>query len=760
MSGNQSLSRLFQLLSQQTKEAPDRTLPRSAREGRGRGLAAAIAEEHSSDELDDVPSLGHPSLGASLDIPQLELTHPIPFSKLVPSASCSSDSTTSLTISAVNLRKLCRSTTEPNQVECLLLPERFTIKGGRDHKHTGHTYFVNNSDKILLHLKRWHPRIANELQDCEKNARIESRIQELVRDYESEKKKTLSHSRPTTIDNWALSHRQEAIRASQALMILANGQSFRSLESIWWPEMFASAGLDRQVGLNRKDFKSRYFPHIFTVIQRKISSLLNGNSNPSITADCWTDRKMRSYMAITLHWINKDRFLMEHALLDLYPLEERHTSEYLCRSIETAINSVVSDQVTIQCAVGDGAQNSAGSLRDYVGYENFFWCFAHRINLVVRHSIDSIGYKLEEVRELIRGIRMSTILRSKLREKSNLEIILDCPTRWSSTYEMLKRLDDILLPLRQLINDDSDFVQLVIPHWLTSNFLSTLSAILKPFAEISTLSQSDSYPTLFAIPLWIRYLKAELQHVQQTLTIQTVHKTLADRLLSNLEHYFYTSENNVFRSDSLPMKALYLSCQITFLQPEDLKAIRNHLIPEFRSLKLHQSLEPLRNIIDDAFLDKVLEALQNSLPVSYPISITVSDPLTVINCDSPFDWWREIGSKSFPFIIDLARVFLSIPATSAPSESVFSRAGIDDRSNRSRLGAETLRSSLIVVRNAHLFDPSTLLSEVVAETVRSTLSRKRTSRSESSSSSSLPHSSSSLPALDDAEPGFDDIFDP
>ena len=126
---------------------------------------------------------------------------------------------------------------------------------------------------------------------------------------------------------------------------------------------------------------------------------------------------------------------MEHALLDLYPFEERHTSDYLCRSIQTAIDRVVSDHVTIQCAVGDGAQNSAGSLCEYVGHENFFWCFAHRINLVVRHSIEAISYKLEEVRELIRGIRMSTILRSKLRAKSNLEIILDCPTRWSSTFE-------------------------------------------------------------------------------------------------------------------------------------------------------------------------------------------------------------------------------------------------------------------------------------------------------------------------------------
>ena len=144
----------------------------------------------------------------------------------------------------------------------------------------------------------------------------------------------------------------------------------------------------------------------------------------------------------------------------------------------------------------------------------------------------------------------------------------------------------------------------------------------------------------------------------------------------------------------------------------------------------------------------MLHALQVALPPSYPVTIQLSDPPRVVICDSPFDWWRDVGSTSFPFIVDLARVFLSIPATSAPSESFFSRAGIDDRSNRSRLGAETLRSSLCVVRNIHIFDPTTIVKEIVSETLRSSQSRKRTSRSESSSS----HHEENHPSIDYEDP--------
>lgn len=748
-----SISRIFQLLQQQAADGRDRPLPRNARQGRGSGLAAAIVQVQNSESSDD-EDYSETSLAPRLvECPRLVVTQSTPFSR---TSSSSSDSSSLQSDSpsmrppipvpsAEYLRKLCKPTEEPNRMECLLLPEKISIQGGRDHPHTGHVYFVNNTSKISEHLKRWHPRAAAELSLCEMHGKIESRINELLQLYQNEKKKVVP-SRQRTIDSWTLSHRAESIRVSQSLMVLTSGHSFRSLDSIWWQEIFFHAGLDRKVSVDRKAFKSRYFPKILSVIKKKISSSLNCQSNPSITADCWSDRKLRSYLAITIHWIERENFQTRHALIDLYPLEDHHTSQYLSESIRNAIDQIANAKVTIQCAVGDGAKNSVGSLRDYVGDRNFFWCFAHRINLVVRHSLDGVSSKLEECRDLIKSIRSSSILRSKLRERTKRELTLDCTTRWNSTFDMLNRLNDLLVPLTELINGaDPDFSCLNIPHWLSNNFLSGLTAILKPFAEISTLSQAESYPTLFAIPLWIRYLKRELEGflaiIQESLGLtsnQLIHKTLAERLLSNMEHYFNEGENSVFRSDSLTMKALYLSCKITFLTPEDLQRIRENLIPEFRALKLHPSLEPLRTIFDDGFIHKVLIALQDALPENYPISIHQSEGSNVIHCESPFTWWRDIGIQSFPFIADLARVFLSIPATSAPSESTFSRAGMEDRANRSRLGSETLRSSLLVVRNAHFFEPTALVEEIVGEIVQSrqsssqAQSRKRTFRPETS----------------------------
>ena len=47
------------------------------------------------------------------------------------------------------------------------------------------------------------------------------------------------------------------------------------------------------------------------------------------------------------------------------------------------------------------------------------------------------------------------------------------------------------------------------------------------------------------------------------------------------------------------------------------------------------------------------------------------------NDTDPFEWWRQHRSL-FPQLASLARHYLAIPATSVPSERLFSDAGMQD----------------------------------------------------------------------------------
>ena len=259
----------------------------------------------------------------------------------------------------------------PFQVECLLVPDVLVLKGGREHSRVSHNYYANNESKILRHLEHWHPNTGSELEKALSEARIESLILEKVRIYESTKiaqPRPEAQSSQQTIVDYLNLHRQLKIRVFQALIILRCGHSFRSLETPLWNDMFQAAGLDSQTGLSRSMFKRIYFPAFHYVIAERQKMVFSAASQASITTDCWSDKKMRTYLGVTIHWVTRD-FQLNCALLDLFPLTDSHTSEYLTATLTQAVNAVCDNSVLIHCATGDGAANSKSSLRDYVGYK-------------------------------------------------------------------------------------------------------------------------------------------------------------------------------------------------------------------------------------------------------------------------------------------------------------------------------------------------------------------------------------------------------
>jgi hypothetical protein len=74
------------------------------------------------------------------------------------------------------------------------------------------------------------------------------------------------------------------------------------------------------------------------------------------------------------------------------------------------------------------------------------------------------------------------------------------------------------------------------------------------------------------------------------------------------------------------------------------------------------------------------------------------DP-TTLERTNPLRWWRD-HETSFPFLSKLARRVLCVPATSAPSERLFSVAGQTITKKRNRLTHEHV-SLLVHLKNAY-----------------------------------------------------------
>lgn len=70
---------------------------------------------------------------------------------------------------------------------------------------------------------------------------------------------------------------------------------------------------------------------------------------------------------------------------------------------------------------------------------------------------------------------------------------------------------------------------------------------------------------------------------------------------------------------------------------------------------------------------------------------------------SPFDWWKK-KQVAYPTLAVLARQFLAVQATSAPSERLFSRASRIISNNRTRLDPEVAGKLFYVSENIKWYD--------------------------------------------------------
>ena len=186
----------------------------------------------------------------------------------------------------------------------------------------------------------------------------------------------------------------------------------------------------------------------FEVKQQKLKEkILNLDSQISFTTDCWTSSNNIAFMGLTGHWIDED-WKLHATTLDFLELGKSHTGIHLYEALMKVIDTYEINHKMLGITL-DNALNNTGMIKeldadDGSSFQNFHHirCFAHVLNLGAHAALNVLAKDLEMLRNLIKKIRSSPLSEEKFKTfqvDTTLKPILDVPTRWNSTADMLER---------------------------------------------------------------------------------------------------------------------------------------------------------------------------------------------------------------------------------------------------------------------------------------------------------------------------------
>lgn len=461
---------------------------------------------------------------------------------------------------------------------------------------------------------------------------------------------------------------------------------------------------------SRRTLTRSLLPDLYSVTREKIRKGIDASNHVSVTTDIWSSQNTESYMTLTAHYFDSN-FELKSAVLDTKLLTESHTAQYL-NSVLKDITQEWGISNKIVCFVTDGGANIKAAVNLFGAAH--FPCIAHKLNLVVNDVIgkhDILKQTLNKCKEIVTHFKSSVVAADKLRNmqiqlnKSELKLKQDVCTRWNSAVVMIERILEVKEPLAAAIASlPRAPTALTADEWQT---IADCIPILKLLEMMTVQLSAEKYPTLSKVIPLVRGVQIALQKKPT--------ETPAGKLLKELLY-----EGLHLRLGNI--EKLKVSASATLLDPRfktmgfgqhsDATAAQEEIKKELYTICSQQNPVPqfeesAKKASSDTdcelwnFLDTRVSNLKNTTTPTSNAVIVLRQYLEAPYEDRrscPVAYWRRQKS-AMPQLFDIALKYLCVPATSVPSERVFSKAGLIMSDRRSRIKSKMLNMMIFLNMN-------------------------------------------------------------
>lgn len=484
-------------------------------------------------------------------------------------------------------------------------------------------------------------------------------------------------------------------------------------------------------------------------VEDKVKKEILSSEGIAITHDGWTSNATESYNTTTAYYLQN--WEMRSAVLDTSKMEGSHTSEKIAESL---VNSKQRWSFPESCyATTDNAANERKAFQ-ILNWQRF-GCFGHRINLIVKNSLNipQISQLLGKARKLVTLLHTSSSVNDKLREKQKIlkpdteghKLIADVQTRWNSTLMMLERLLEQMPVLMAVATDDtvSKTARTTLQNCIFSfdevSVAEKLVNLLEPFKKATEVLCSEKIPTINKVlPVISKLERVLVDKEDDPRVILSVKQKMRDQMESRMA----AEDLAVLGCILNPFTKDFQFFPDMKSKAEDLlkASIKGVNLPEVK-VKLENNSDetlsdtslPLPTLPTDNITDTNPDAnKKNQPPVKKMKSADTEDWLSDIVCVGEsqnneddvvqaeverylgsgmkkgdenctvLQWWKK-NEMFYPRVALLAKRILCVQASSVPSERVFSLAGELVSKKRSRLTPENVDMFIFLNKNINKF---------------------------------------------------------
>lgn len=154
---------------------------------------------------------------------------------------------------------------------------------------------------------------------------------------------------------------QEVYDATDEL-IICEGLPFSLVDSVYYKKV-AELGLPDNLSVGCRQALVNRMDQRFETMVELIKTILSTVDNVATTADCWTKHR-RSFLGMTIHWINEATMQRQSAGLALRRVTGRHTGEVLAERIAQVHREFGISSKVRRCTT-DSASNFRKAFKDH-----------------------------------------------------------------------------------------------------------------------------------------------------------------------------------------------------------------------------------------------------------------------------------------------------------------------------------------------------------------------------------------------------------